>query len=322
VTAEPLPDERHAAPHRGPTSDPAWTRICVETFGLAEHPVAVDGARAPLALNGTRLELVGAELFEPVDFDWRDEDALDAVAAAVAAARRPVWLARIPTDSPAIAALRRHMRLVVERDAASCPVIALDPDPLTLLGSRRRHDLRRAARRAAELGPVRAEVVAPSPDEVDPLVDRAFAVEANGWKGRSGTALVLDPQRAHFYRAYARAAAGAGTLRLAFLTVGGVPAAMQVAVERDDALWLLKIGYDERFASCSPGHLLLRHTLEWAVARGLGRFEFLGTAAPWTRLWTREEWRCSAVAAYPPNLLGAVTAIRDGRRHANRWARR
>ncbi len=53
------------------------------------------------------------------------------------------------------------------------------------------------------------------------------------------------------------------SLRIAFLRIAGRPVAMQIAVERAQRLWLLKIGYDEEYARCSPGQLLM---LEVAAA--------------------------------------------------------
>jgi len=159
---------------------------------------------------------------------------------------------------------------------------------------------------------VAAELLEAEPAEAGPLLEQAFLVEAAGWKGRRGTAPLQEPWRASFYRRYGVAAAEAGTLRLAFLRVGGEPAAMQIMVERDEALWLLKIGYADRFARCSPGQLLLERTLEWAAERGLARIEFLGEAAPWTRGWTREERACVTAAAYPANERGAAALARDG----------
>lgn len=323
VAAAVAPPIEHVQPHAGPAADPAWIASCVEVFDLDARIVAVEGAQAPLALVRGRLELIGPSLlFEPGDFAWRDERALERVARAVATEGLPLSLARMPAASPAIAALRRHLPLVVERPAGACPVLRLDGDPERLLSSRRRQDLRRARRRAERERTVTTVVHEPEPEEVDALLDVAFAVEERSWKGRTGTALSLDWRRAPFYRSYSRAAAAAGTLRIALLFLDGEPAAMQIAVERDEALWLLKIGYDERFASCSPGQLLMHETILWAADRGLDRYEFLGSAAPWTQTWTREEWPCSWVLAYPANLRGAAAGARDGARLARKLVRR
>lgn len=310
----------------GPAGDPAWAAACAEAFELDRRTFAVDGARADFALVHGRLELLGPrQTFEPGDVRARDAPSLEQLVARLAATRLPLALHRVPDGSPTIAALHARLPLVLERTSGACPVVRLDGEPEATLSARRRSDLRRAHRRAEAHGSVAAQMHEPGPDEADRLLDAAFAIEARGWKSRTGTALALDARRARFYRLYGRAAAAAGELRVAFLAVGGQHVAMQVAVERDGALWLLKIGYDERLAAASPGQLLLRATLGWACDRGLQRVELLGAAAQWTRAWTREERPCSAVFAYPGNPRGAVVLGADGTRHlvrrAVRWAR-
>lgn len=304
-------------PHDGPTADPAWSETCLDTFALRPHVVEVDGGRAPLALVRGRLETIGVnQLFEPTDFAWRDPDALERLVAAVASARRPLLLPRMPAGSPAVAALARRFRLLQVRPTNACPVVPVVDEPERRLGARRRQDLRRARRRAEARGTVRAHVHEPSAGEVDALLDAAFAIEGRSWKGEAGSSLVQDELRARFYRAYGRAAAAAGMLRVAFLRIDERPVAMQIAVERAGAVWLLKIAYDEGYAACSPGHLLMAEMLRWAAQRGLERCEMLGNAAPWTRMWTQEAWPCATIYAYPVNAGGAVAAFRDAVRVA------
>src|SRR3989454_167719 len=117
------------------------------------------------------------------------------------------------------------------------------------------------------------------------ILAESFRVEAAGWKGRTGSALLSDPHRRQFYEKYATIASEKGILRLSFIRIGGEVAATQIAVESGGRFWLLKVGYDERFARCSPGHLLMVETLRYAAERGLRTFEFLGSAEPWTQVW-------------------------------------
>jgi CelD/BcsL family acetyltransferase involved in cellulose biosynthesis len=142
-------------------------------------------------------------------------------------------------------------------------------------------------------------VLSPTPAELEPLVNEALRVEAAGWKGRARTALAHDSTRRAFFRRYATAASSKGILRLCLLRIGSQTAAMQVAVETGGRFWLLKVGYDERFARCSPGSLLLLETIRHAATRGLRSYEFLGNAESWTRPWTQTVRRCVRLEAYP-----------------------
>ena len=139
-----------------------------------------------------------------------------------------------------------------------------------------------------------------------------MAVEANGWKGRSGTALQVDRKLERFFRRYAQLACEAAILRLCFLRIDGKAVAMQLAVETDERFWLFKIGYDETYGRCSPGNLLMRETIRYAAQRGLKSYEFLGKEAPWTELWTQAAHPITALRTYPFNFAGFAALIADG----------
>jgi CelD/BcsL family acetyltransferase involved in cellulose biosynthesis len=161
------------------------------------------------------------------------------------------------------------------------------------------------------MGPLAFDILRPTPGELKPLLDEAMRIEAASWKGRVGTALASDPVREAFYRGYAAAACTKGTLHISFLRIGPQAAAMEIAVESGNRFWLLRIGYDEAFATCSPGALLMLETVRYAAARGLHSYEFLGTSESWTRMWTQLERPCVSLRAYPTNLRGMLVFAAD-----------
>lgn len=59
----------------------------------------------------------------------------------------------------------------------------------------------------------------------------------------------MNPRVGPFYRSYATRACEQGALRVLFLKLGKETASMMIALEVEDRLWILKIGYDERFAA-------------------------------------------------------------------------
>src|SRR5437764_1413513 len=61
-----------------------------------------------------------------------------------------------------------------------------------------------------------ARIVEPPQDLASELV-RGFAVEASGWKGRAGTAIVSSPETERFYRAVAERFVASDRLRLSWL---------------------------------------------------------------------------------------------------------
>jgi CelD/BcsL family acetyltransferase involved in cellulose biosynthesis len=299
-----------------------WIKACATNFsstqelkivvyGTSEKPLAI----APLVRNSTRkngrLEIAGfKELSEPVDLIWANRQSLKSLITALTRLRTPLILDRLPADSPSIDIFKKAFHgkgVVLCREGVGYPFIPLNESwrmPEQNLSSRRSSDLRRARRKAEKIGPVKIEILSPQPNELDPLLDLAFAIEANSWKGRMKTALVEDVTRGTFFRQYAHYASREGILRTCFLHIGDKTVAMQLAVECSNRFWLLKIGYDEQFAHCSPGNLLLRNTIKYAAENGLDSYDFLGKVEPWTLVWTSSERPYVSLRVYPFTLHG------------------
>jgi CelD/BcsL family acetyltransferase involved in cellulose biosynthesis len=305
----------------------AWMKACSTAFATegklqfivvgAEQPSAV----GPLVMRGGRLnrmECLGVDaLYEPTDFPHSDATSLQHLIRALVDLRRPMLLRRVLADSPVLTALRTAFEskgILLTRPSAGYPWIDLDSswsEPEKKLSASRRSSLRRARRKAQEAGPIRFEIFTPTPAELPSMLAEMFRVEAANWKGRNGSALLNDSHRRRFYEQYAMTACEKGILRLSFMKIGEKAIASQLAVESRGGFWLLKVGYDESYAHCSPGNLLLVETLKYAVQRGLTSYEFLGTAEPWTEVWTRQVRQCVTVAAYPNNCTGGAALIFD-----------
>lgn len=299
-----------------------WAQTYVDVYGpgaglaIAVARCGESIAIAPLArpqARAHRLEFLSQrEMCEPMDFIYSDSSALDQLANTVASWKYPILLDRIPADSPALAALTRALRrraILRVQPTWGCPWIELDPswqDPEQHVNAGRRSDLRRARRRAETLGTVCTEIHAPSPTELPALLEEAFAVEAASWKGWKGAALLKDKLQGEFYRRYAHAIAARGLLRVCFLRIAGRPAAMQLALETSGRFWLLKIGYSNEFARCSPGILLMLETLRYAAKQDLRAYEFLGNTEAWIRAWTVRERPCVSLRAYPFGIRGVT----------------
>jgi CelD/BcsL family acetyltransferase involved in cellulose biosynthesis len=86
---------------------------------------------------------------------------------------------------------------------------------------------------------------------------------------------------------------------------------MQFAVESAGSFWLLKIGYRQEFAQCSPGMLLIAETIRHAASRGLVSYEFLGNVDNWTRVWTLDEIQSVTIRAYPFRTRGVAALAVD-----------
>jgi CelD/BcsL family acetyltransferase involved in cellulose biosynthesis len=266
-----------------------------------------------------RWRMVGAhEVCEPDDALYRDPQSARLLAEAIVGDGRALEVDRIPAGSELIPALRDALRgkgWMSVRPATPTPTIPLEPrwkDPASCFNSGRRSDFRRAARRASEFGQVSFEILSPAPDAFDALFDEAIAVEMRSWKREAGTAIAADRAKEDCFRHYFRSACERGEFRIAFMRIDGKAVAMQMALETLGRYWLFKIGFDEAFERCSPGTLLMLHTIGWAAGRELEAYELLGNLEPWiAQFWTREQHDCVWVRAYPFNLRGASAFASD-----------
>lgn len=168
------------------------------------------------------------------------------------------------------------------------------------------HNLRRNIRRTRrQLGPVTLETVTGGRD-LDAWLAEAFRVEASGWKGEEGTAIVSRPHTRYFYSALAHRAAEAGMLRLFLLKSGRRTIAMCFALQAQGICSLLKGGYDEAFKRHSPSMLLLHDLIQESLARGVTRVELNGDADDYKRAWTNAEHRYVRFEAFAPTFAGSA----------------
>ena len=120
------------------------------------------------------------------------------------------------------------------------------------LGSRKLKELRRQRHRLAEHGALRFEV-ARAPEEVATALETFLRLEASGWKGKRGTALIQDDGDTAFVRRAAVALAETSQCEIVTLRAGDTPVAAAIVLRHQDRAFYFKLGIDERFAKFSPG---------------------------------------------------------------------
>ena len=128
-----------------------------------------------------------------------------------------------------------------------------------------------------------------APDDLDAELARGFAVEASGWKGESGTAILSDERTMIFYREVAKRFAERGELRLSRIVLDGHWAAFDLCLLYRDRLYLLKTGYDERFRRLAPGLVMRLSIVERCFELGIDAHELLGDEAEWKRKFATGE---------------------------------
>jgi CelD/BcsL family acetyltransferase involved in cellulose biosynthesis len=143
---------------------------------------------------------------------------------------------------------------VLQSELRACLDARRDADELLhdALGSKKLKELRRQRHRLAEHGAVRFEV-AHTREEVAAALEIFLRLEASGWKGKRGTALIQDDGDAAFIRRAAPALAETGQCEIVTLRAGETPVAAGIVLRHQDRAFFFKLGIDEQFAKASPG---------------------------------------------------------------------
>ena len=177
-------------------------------------------------------------------------------------------LTEIPLDGPLHAALTAELRrqhrhgAVVMREERALLRSQLGADKYyeASLSGKKRKELRRQHNRLAEEGDLAFERRRDG-DDIGQWAADFLALEAEGWKGKAGSALASDPATAALFAETITAAAQLGRLERLSLTLDGKPIAMLANLIAAPGAFSYKTAFDERYARFSPGVLLQRENL-------------------------------------------------------------
>lgn len=122
-------------------------------------------------------------------------------------------------------------------------------------------------------------------DEAEEAYHEFLRIEDSGWKGRSATSILKQPEKKRFYDRLFCAYRTAGVININLLYLGDVCIAGQFAVLCGRTLSLLKIAFNEEYASISPGDLILEELI--TLDRQHSDVDFLSfvTGVNWIDKW-------------------------------------
>ncbi len=129
-------------------------------------------------------------------------------------------------------------------------------------GAEQRKALRRKRRRLAEAGALSFSLF-DDPGGVEAALTIFCRLEAEGWKGRAGTALEQDPAGRAYVAAVLGGMAEAGSAFIAVLSAGDAPLAAGLFLRAGGEVLFWKTAYDERQAKHSPGVVFDVMLTEW-----------------------------------------------------------
>lgn len=341
-----ISDRRELAAH-----EDEWRALALQPFGTPEYMMpwleafATESAlRAccvrrdnrlvallPLVEHDRRLIAAANEhsgSFAPLAAD--DAARAAAIDAAIEAAGGVLRLPGVPVGDPVLEASQTPWRVILTEDQVSPAVDTTGSLEQWRAESKPRwgaplERFRRKMQRDHEARFVSVE----RPDDLAATLDAGFAVEASGWKGRVGTAILSTPATALFYRRVAERFDSRDALRISSIELDGELVAFDLYLLHDRRLHLLKTGFHEGFRKLAPGLVMQLNTVERCFQLGLQSYELLGHRSEWKAKfatverphvsWTGYSRRPRATARYAYRRGGRL-AKRTGRTVAGRIA--
>jgi CelD/BcsL family acetyltransferase involved in cellulose biosynthesis len=155
--------------------------------------------------------------------------------------------------------------------------------------------------------------VAELPADPGPVFEECLRLEAAGWKGEAGTAILCSPGMAAFYREVLAQLARSGELRLSTLRLDGRLAAFDFGFLFGDRIFSMKTAYDESLKKVVPGLVLRLSIVEHCFEHGLAANELLGGDLPWKRNFATSTREHVTVRCYPANAAGRAAHFADAR---------
>ncbi len=271
---------------------------CLREFGSGKEVLAIQGDDAvPAAMALFVSKWPGVwETFQPsqlplgalvrrdtVPIDHTLEHLLPALpgaAAMVAVTQQDPMMVPRPADSP-------FLRSLDYVDTARIAIDGSFDDYWSSRGKNLRHNVKRQRAKLVEAG-VRMHVdVVDTPERVAAAIAEYGRMESAGWKAEGGTAIAPDNAQGRFFARMLEVFCAAGGGRIYRCLFDDKVVAVDLCIERDGMLVVLKTTYDEAQKAMSPASLLrheyFRQIFECGSVRGL---EFYGKVMEWHLRWT------------------------------------
>jgi len=307
--------ERRVAVHLAREGDGIVAALPVQRRATAVAGVPVRSLELTANLHTFRLDFVVPGDRDPGPYV---ESLLDG---ALAGGEVPdvLFFKDLPSDSPTVAALERfaaRRRLGIGREnERRSPYVCTDgpwEDYFRGLSKNLRSSLRRSRKRCQEAG-VSFERIVDDPRGAS-LLEEGLALEAEGWKGRGGTAILASPEETSFYRGLLRRFEGSGRLAQYALRLGERLIAWDLCVTDAGACHDLKTAYAEEQAQLAPGFALQMEMMKHAFqAPEVCIYDMLPPPAGYKLRWTPDALDQVSLRLYCRTPRGHLAHLLQGR---------
>lgn len=156
-------------------------------------------------------------------------------------------------------------------------------------GKNLRQNLRKQRRKLADEGTELTLDVVRSPQDVAQAVEDYAKLESAGWKAGGGTAVTSGNAQARFYQRVLERYCEKGKGRIYRYRFNDHVVVVDLCIESNDSLVVLKTTYDESIRSYSPAALMREDAFKALWEEGVfRRIEFFGPKKEWHTRWTEQ----------------------------------
>ncbi len=273
-------------------------------------------AAFPLWASGRNLLAMAnyySDTFRPIA---TDEVVLSAVIEAVfSESSSPIILPSLVSTHPSthliVSASKRDHRHTSVQHSERCPIVDMNSEPSEyrsyLTANTRKIVGRKRRKFEKDLGAVFRPCI--EPNDLDQALKEFLALEAKGWKGRSGTAIHLNQDAEEFYSSLAIRFGRNGAIRMGEIRLGDRLVAAKLCILYSNRLYALKEAFDEEYSVYSPSMTLLFAMVEHSYEAGLEALELLGDAEPMKVRFGTSERRTLMIRSYKPGPISTATYL-------------
>lgn len=317
-----------------------WTRSWLEAFGCNGRPLFVtvndkDGVKAvaPMVTDvsgaeGHDVRFLGDGRADYCDFiAGRDKsEAISLLLGAILrCGPRILELNNVPERSQTPRLAREVCRaqgyhVLVERQYL-CPRLVIDGNLETAKRIRDKASLRRRERLLQRRGRLVVHHQKAG-GEIEPRLDQFFAQHIARWAGSVSPSLFLKAPNRAFYRALAASLSDEGWLLFTTVELDGQPIAFHYGFDYQGAVLWYKPSFERAHASASPGLVLIRTLIGYAIEHGRREVDFTIGNEPFKARFTNSLQATQCVTAFRNSLAWSrARARRRVMRIVKGWAR-
>ncbi len=262
----------------------------------------------------------------------RHEEALTAIAQFLRHNRHrwdEMYLRNVPAHSRNFALLKpafTHAGLFpVLESTIACPALVIRGCEKEVGALINKYSLRRKVSALEKLGAVSFHTDC-SPADIEAHLDNFFDQHVARWTGTASPSPFLRPEQRAFYRELVHSLAGSGVLNFCRLELDGKPVAYHFGFRYDDKLIWYKPSFDPAYAEHSPGLVLIRNLIDYALRSGCGELDFTIGEEPFKDRFTNQRRANANVRVFGSRMTYRIglfeRRLRLLRRVGLRWLRR